>query len=103
MKRAYFVATLVGLWFSFGIALSLQTFGNGTSSGRVVIGTAGVVGVVTAVAGLVAVLRTHQRGAGVCLLVSGIAMPTSFAYPLNLLVVALGIALLFGKPQLGPA
>jgi hypothetical protein len=90
-RRIVCVGSLV--WVVIGSVVAVTALPTVNDDARVLVGLASVVFPMCAVGATVALLRRHDRLAGL-LLVLSVATPTYFAYPFNLPALVVGIALL---------
>lgn len=81
-----------------GGSLALVTLKASTESGRIVVAVAAAIGLGAAIGAVFAAVRGSKRQTGALLLLSAIT-PTSFAYLPNVVIMALGVALLLWRNQ----
>lgn len=79
-------------WAVVGFAIALPSLASVDSGARVVVGVASVVFPLCAVSAGMAAARGNLRAAGVLLLLS-VATPTYFVWPVNLVPLVVGVAL----------
>lgn len=90
------LAAASAIWAAIGLSIALAGFGSVNEDARLLVFSATVVGVGSAVLASGLLLRGRRRWAGVCLIVSVIT-PTWFAAWLNLVPLIAGLILLSGR------
>lgn len=79
------------LWTLLGGSVSLAGLTNVNNDAVVLVGFFSILGPALAVSAAVAAARGSLRSAGLLLVVSAVATPTYFAYPLNVVVLAAAV------------
>ncbi len=90
-------------WVAAGGSAAVASIRAASDSGRAVLVVAAFVSVVAFVAGAVIGRRTgHAAWFGAGLVISGLAAPTTFAYPLDAVPIVAGIALVVWERRSRP-
>ncbi len=93
MSRRRVAEIGAGVWATGGAAMAISSLANANDDARVLVWSASVVFPLCALAAAWALRHHRDRMAGL-LLVASVATPTYFAYPLNILALVVGLALL---------
>jgi hypothetical protein len=81
------------VWVPLAAIVSLGAVAKATPSGRAIITAAAIIGVTTAVLAVVLLVRDARRLSAFGFFLSSIATPSTFAYVLNLLPLAVAVSL----------
>lgn len=100
--RTTLTTTGAALWAVLGGSVALAGLSSVNDDAVLLVGFFSVVGPALAVAAARAAARGTPRTAGLLFVVSALATPTYFAYPLNLLALAAGLWLVITAPDTPP-
>lgn len=101
--RRHLATAGAATWAAVGGAVALSQLSAVNGDALLVVGLFSVLGPVLAIAASAAAARGSLRLAGALLVLSALATPTYFAYPLNLAALAAGAWLLATAPSRRPS